>query len=76
MPHPFDFKSLHLVDNFWTKYEGNFYEDEKYGEGTLFLSNNEYYRGFFKEGLPHGNGVFRTVNNDIVRGNWVLGVMQ
>lgn len=24
---PIDYKSLHLVDNCWTKYEGNFRED-------------------------------------------------
>ncbi len=24
---PIDYKSLHLVDDYWTKYEGNFSED-------------------------------------------------
>ena len=46
------------------------------GEGTLYLSNGECYRGSFSKDLPNGNGVYECLNGKIVKGNWVLGMMQ
>lgn len=35
------------MEEFWSKYEGNFLEDSKNGHGILYLSNGEYFEGNF-----------------------------
>lgn len=71
-----DYRTLSNVRDAWVKYEGNFVEDEKQGEGTLFLSNGEYWRGQWMKDLPNGKGVFKTRGGDLVKGVWVMGVLQ
>jgi hypothetical protein len=71
-----DFKALHVVDNCWVKYEGNFVEDERCGEGTWFLANGEKYRGSFSKDLPHGRGNYECLNGKTITGNWILGMLQ
>lgn len=48
----------------------------KYGEGTLYLSNGEYFRGDFKNDLPNGKGLFRALNNHLIKGSWRDGIFQ
>lgn len=35
------------MEEFWSKYEGNFFEDSKNCHGILYLSNGEYFEGNF-----------------------------
>lgn len=58
----------------WVKYEGNFSRDMRHGEGTLYLSNGEYYRGMFKDDVPEGPGIYRTLTGKIFKGEWREGV--
>jgi hypothetical protein len=48
----------------------------KHGQGTLFLSNGESYRGAFEKEQPHGMGQFRNVRGEIVRGCWLMGALN
>lgn len=48
----------------------------KQGEGTLYLSNGEYFRGDFKNDQPCGKGIFRTVANQLIKGNWKNGAFE
>jgi len=43
----FDYENFDLLDEYWVYYEGNFYADEKNGEGKTMLSNGEYFVGSF-----------------------------
>lgn len=36
-----------LLQNKWIKYKGNFFEDQKHGEGELFLCNGDIFKGTF-----------------------------
>lgn len=48
----------------------------KKGEGTLYLSNGEYFRGEFDQDLPNGRGAYRNINGSTIKGHWVNGVLQ
>jgi hypothetical protein len=41
------YSHLELLSDQWIKYEGYFKDDVKSGQGTLFLSNGELFRGLF-----------------------------
>jgi len=66
----FDYKDFNNVDEFWTKYEGEFKEDNKEGYGTLLLSNGEKFSGTFKEDFVTGPGTFFKRNGQVVNGIW------
>lgn len=68
-----DYENLDRVEACWVKYEGNFSEDQKNGEGALYLSNGEYYRGQFKDDQPNGCGAYKRTNGQIVDGAWQNG---
>jgi hypothetical protein len=38
---PFDYHDWNDVEDYWEKYEGNFYQDNKEGHGKLYLVNGE-----------------------------------
>lgn len=48
----------------------------KGGQGTLFLSNGESYRGVFENDQPNGQGQYRNVRGEIVRGFWLMGALN
>ena len=48
----------------------------KQGEGTLYMTNGEYFRGEFKNDMPNGKGVFRNENNQLIKGVWRDGVFD
>ena len=55
----------------WVKYEGEFANDAKSGQGTLELYNGEKYVGEFKEDMIHGKGEFYAVDgSSIIKGEW------
>ncbi|CAD8201344.1 unnamed protein product [Paramecium pentaurelia] len=66
----YDYNDFTNVMNYATKYEGYIQNSKKHGQGTLYLSNNEYYQGNFVNDQIEGNGQFYTLNKNIVRGVW------
>ena len=42
-----------MLNNNWTKYEGNYVKDVKHGPGVITFLNG-YWKGNFKEGQPDG----------------------
>ena len=56
--------------SFWVKYEGQFYDDNKEGQGTMFLSNGERFVGAFSKDFIEGAGLFYCKNGRVVDGKW------
>lgn len=50
----FDYKDFEQIEDYWTKYEGEFSKDDKQGKGKLYLTNGEYYEGEFQNDLVSG----------------------
>ncbi|CAD8171065.1 unnamed protein product [Paramecium octaurelia] len=68
---PFNYQDFDHIEDFWTKYEGEFNDDNKEGQGTLYLSNGEKFCGQFLKDYINGFGLFHTKNQKIVEGRWV-----
>lgn len=66
----FDYTNFDNVADFWVKYEGDFFNDNKEGNGALWLSNGERFQGQFREDMVEGAGVFYTLSGKVVRGEW------
>lgn len=58
------------MEEFWSRYEGNFLEDSKNGPGVLFLSNGEYFEGNFANDNAEGEGLYTTMSGNKIRGVW------
>ena len=54
----FDYTDFEMIDDYWTRYEGEFKGDDKEGKGKLYLTNGEYLEGNFKDDLVNGQGIF------------------
>lgn len=52
--NPFDYRDFSDVEDFWTKYEGYFYQDNKEGKGKLYLVNGERLEATFREDKVDG----------------------
>ena len=66
---PFDYKSFNEAEEYWVYYEGNFYQDDKWGgNGRLVLSNGERYEGTFRNDILDGKGIFYTMEGKKVLG--------
>ncbi|CAD8082050.1 unnamed protein product [Paramecium primaurelia] len=57
----FDCSNFDLIGNYWVKYVGNFKNDLKDGQGALYLSNNECYKGEFFQDYVDGHGTFGSL---------------
>ena len=57
------------------RYEGNFENDNKSGEGRLFLSNGEEFKGHFDNDFINGRGVFTTKDGEEISGIWEDNVL-
>ncbi|CAD8162452.1 unnamed protein product [Paramecium pentaurelia] len=57
----FDCSNFDLIENYWVKYVGNFKNDLKDGQGALYLSNDECYKGEFYQDYVDGNGTFGSI---------------
>lgn len=53
-----DYRDFDEIDNYWVKYEGQFSDDDKNGQGKYTFSNGEYFVGEFKDDLANGPGTF------------------
>ncbi|CAD8127826.1 unnamed protein product [Paramecium sonneborni] len=58
---PFDCSNFDLIGNYWVKYVGNFKNDLKDGQGALYLSNDECYKGEFHQDYVDGHGSFGLI---------------
>jgi hypothetical protein len=67
---PFDYQDWDYVEDYWIKYEGQFSEDSKNGEGKLYLSNGEIFEGRFKDDMVWGEGVLNKRDGSRVKGLW------
>eukprot|EP01017_Pseudomicrothorax_dubius_P047283 TRINITY_DN846_c0_g4_i1.p1 TRINITY_DN846_c0_g4~~TRINITY_DN846_c0_g4_i1.p1 ORF type:complete len:339 (+),score=104.90 TRINITY_DN846_c0_g4_i1:480-1496(+) len=66
----FDYKDFGGLESKWTRYEGEFKNDNKEGHGKLFLSNGERFEGEFLDDRVHGRGSFYTLHGERVNGLW------
>jgi hypothetical protein len=48
LSNPFNYQDWSTVEDYWVKYVGEFKNDNKHGNGTLFLSNDEKFEGEFR----------------------------
>lgn len=56
------------------RYEGEYVNDRKCGEGVYWWGNGCWYRGQFEADLRHGYGEMGVGGGRVVRGLWVDGV--
>jgi len=67
---PFDYTDFDMVEDHWIRYEGQFFDDNKEGFGSLFLTNSELYSGNFKNDLVNGQGTFYQKDGNAIQGMW------
>jgi hypothetical protein len=48
----------------------------KDGQGTLYLSNGETFRGQFESDQPNGEGIFKNVRGELINGFWLMGALN
>ena len=65
-----DYANLNEIKNNWLKYEGEFLQGKKQGNGVLLFSNKEYFQGCFKNDKMHGFGCFHRKNGTLVFAEW------
>eukprot|EP01017_Pseudomicrothorax_dubius_P015173 TRINITY_DN1759_c0_g1_i4.p1 TRINITY_DN1759_c0_g1~~TRINITY_DN1759_c0_g1_i4.p1 ORF type:complete len:227 (+),score=58.37 TRINITY_DN1759_c0_g1_i4:103-783(+) len=70
MNAPFRYENFDTLGDYWLKYEGEFYEDNKEGLGTLFLTNNECFTGEFRNDVADGKGTFHRIDGTVAVGEW------
>ena len=58
------------------KYEGEFREGLKHGQGTYTWENGDRYEGQFAEDRPEGKGLYRFANGDTYEGEVKGGVIS
>ena len=51
-------------------FEGNFYNNKKYGKGKFYIKGNEYYEGEFFDDKMEGKGSYHYENGDVWEGNF------
>jgi len=52
------------------KYEGNFVDGIRNGQGTMIFPDGAKYEGEWKDGAMHGRGIFTWPNGDKHEGEW------
>ncbi|CAK68131.1 unnamed protein product (macronuclear) [Paramecium tetraurelia] len=67
----FDYRDFDYVEDYWIKYSGNFWMDNKEGQGSLHLTNGERFVGQFERDLINGRGVFYRRDGKMMEGRWV-----
>lgn len=67
-----DYSDIANFEQFWVKYEGFFYEDNKEGRGKLYISNGELFEGAFRDDIAEGEGMFWKMDGEKVRGVWEM----
>ncbi|KAM3145730.1 hypothetical protein pb186bvf_002025 [Paramecium bursaria] len=57
------------IENYWISYNGEYFQDQKYGKGSLIFVDGSRYEGYFRKGKPDGKGKF-TRDQMVVKGQW------
>ena len=60
----------------WKKYEGEFSNNLKNGEGILYLLNGDKFEGMFNNDQINGKGVFTKSNGEVIHGEWKQNKLQ
>jgi len=58
MENDFSHKDFDSLVDSWVKYEGDFKNDTKDGQGKLYLVDGSWFEGTFVEDRVHGKGSF------------------
>jgi len=66
----FDHTNFDNLGTHWTKYEGEFKDGKRHGNGTLYLTNGEKFTGEWRDDKIAGRGVFEQRNGQTVQGHW------
>jgi len=72
----FNYRNFEELGEGWVKYEGDFMEDNKEGEGVLSLVNGEVFIGRFVSDCVQGKGQFHLRDGRIVDGIWLDNILQ
>merc|ERR1711994_304412 len=68
-------KGKYTCKAFGGKYEGEYRDDRKEGQGRYDWNNGDWYQGQWKSGLRHGQGLYVwKEKNEKYEGSWVEGV--
>lgn len=67
----FNWRNFEELGEGWVKYEGDFVEDNKEGEGVLSLVNGEVFVGQFAGDCVQGRGAFYFKDGSRIEGIWV-----
>ena len=61
----------------YCRYEGDYENDVKNGQGKYFYPNGDVYEGGWKDGLKHGVGVYKyKADGGVYEGQWEKGLKQ
>ena len=60
-------------NNLFNRYEGEYKEDERSGQGTFWYPDGSVYEGTWAEGQRNGHGIYTYANGDKYEGYWKDG---
>jgi len=61
------------ADDVQSRYEGDFRENLRHGNGIYVLQDGSVYEGTWREGMMHGRGVFNWSDGSVYEGEWKDG---
>ncbi|CAD8176064.1 unnamed protein product [Paramecium octaurelia] len=65
-----NYRNLEDIGNAWTKYVGQFYDDNKNGQGTLYFLNGDRFEGNFQDDNVQGQGRYISIGGQVIQGIW------
>ncbi|CAD8083713.1 unnamed protein product [Paramecium sonneborni] len=65
-----NYRNLEDIGYAWTKYVGQFYDDNKNGSGTLYFFNGDRFEGHFQDDQIQGQGRFISIGGQVIQGIW------
>ena len=66
----FDYTNFDNISDYWIRYEGDFNNDNKGGNGLLFITNGDKYQGNFKDDMVDGKGQYIFADGRKMLGEW------
>ncbi|CAD8064056.1 unnamed protein product [Paramecium sonneborni] len=72
----FDYGDFDKIGDYWTRYVGEFNQDNKEGQGILYLSNGDRFEGNFLQDLLNGPGKYIKKNGQIISAKWWRNKLQ
>ncbi|CAD8063171.1 unnamed protein product [Paramecium primaurelia] len=65
-----NYRNLEDIGFAWTKYVGQFYDDNKNGLGTLYFLNGDRFEGYFQDDQVQGQGRYISIGGQVIQGIW------